>query len=374
MSQHYAPQSSGDEVHKKLVDLGFSIETDEDLTTAICAFQQQRGLVVDGYPGPVTCRALEEAGHQLGHRVLNFLPNNTMFGDDVCALQESLQELGFYTSRIDGIFGPVSHVSLTNYQREFGLTADGICGPATLQSLSRLGRRVTGGSPSAIMEQEIVRRSGPRLSGKRIIINPNCSNLQKELRSIVDPSLMETALEIVWDVANRIEGRMTALGVETFITHPRGTTIKPGDAAEMSNRVDGDLLLTLECDAYPNENAHGCATFYFGTDLSGVSAVGKLLADTVVREIAARANLLDCRAHGRSWDILRLTKMPSVTIAMGYITNEQDRLILLSPAGRDHLAEAIVVAIKRLYLMNEDTISTGAFSFGELLAVEKNAL
>src|SRR5258708_37302459 len=62
--------------------------------------------------------------------------------------------------------------ALSSYQREYGLYPDGICGPETLRSLYFLGSRVTGGSPHAIREEELVRRSGPRLSGKRIIIDP----------------------------------------------------------------------------------------------------------------------------------------------------------------------------------------------------------
>lgn len=371
MSMPHDPAPSAD-VRKQLIELGFVINPDDDLTTAICAFQQQRGLVVDGWAGPMTRRAIKEAGHQLGSRVLNFVPTNIMYGDDVAALQESLQELGFYTSRVDGVFSSSTHIALINYQRDFGLTADGICGPATLQSLSRLGRRITGGSPSAIMEQEVVRRSGPRLSGKRIILNPNFINTTSEYGAMMAAELRDPHDEIVWDIANRIEGRMTALGVESFITHPRGSDIAPEKAAEMANRVDGDLVITLECDAYPNEKANGCATFFFGSKGTKVSAVGQLLAEFISREMVARTGLTDCRTHGRTWDVLRLTRMPSVCVSMGYITNPHDRALLLDPEARDRIAEAIVVAVKRLYLMNEDTLSTGSFTFAELLEVEQN--
>ena len=66
----------------------------------------------------------------------------------------------------------MTHNALMSYQREYGMAPDGICGPETLRSLYFLGSRVTGGSIHAIREEELVRRSGPRLSGKRIIIDP----------------------------------------------------------------------------------------------------------------------------------------------------------------------------------------------------------
>jgi len=140
----------------------------------------------------------------------------------------------------------------------------------------------------------------------------------------------------------------------------------------MANRVDGDIVITLECDVYPNDKANGCATFFFGNGEGKVSAVGQLLAEFINREIVARTGLTDCRSHGRTWDVLRLTRMPSVSVSMGYITTLMIGHWLLDPEARDRIAEAIVVAVKRLYLMNEDTLSTGSFTFAELLEVEKN--
>ena len=164
-----------------------------------------------------------------------------------------------------------------------------------------------------------------------------------------------------------------ALGVETFLTHPRGGDISSDNAAQMANQVDGDWMITMECDVYPNDLANGMATFFFRNSRGKVSAIGKLLAQFVQREVVARTGLTDCRSHGRTWDVLRLTRMPSICASLGYITNPHNRQLLMSADGRDAIAEGIVVAVKRLYLMNEDTLSTGAFTFAELLEVERNS-
>ena len=148
---------------------------DDDLDHAVRAFQQHRGLLVDGIVGEATYRALKEASYRLGARTLNHQFGAPMFGDDVATLQARLQDLGFYTDMVDGHFGLQTHNALMSYQREYGLYPDGICGPETLRSLYFLGSRVTGGSPHAIREEELVRtlraaavrqadhhRSGPR--------------------------------------------------------------------------------------------------------------------------------------------------------------------------------------------------------------------
>ncbi len=52
------------------------------------------------------------------------------------------------------------------------MTPDGVCGPETLRALRQLGRKVTGGRPHLLREQELLRRAGPRMRGKRIVIDP----------------------------------------------------------------------------------------------------------------------------------------------------------------------------------------------------------
>lgn len=80
--------------------------------------------------------------------------------------------------------------------------------------------------------------------------------------------------------------------------------------------------------------------------------------------------MLDCRTHPKTWDILRLTRCPAVRVEVGYLTNPDDRRSLLDPAFRDIVAEGVLIAVKRLYLLDKDDQPTGTFTFDELLRHE----
>ncbi|MGN6576453.1 MAG: peptidoglycan-binding protein, partial [Nocardioides sp.] len=111
---------------------------DEGLDRAVRAFQQQRGLSVDGAVGSATYRLLDEARWRLGDRLLTFSPGAVLAGDDVVALQQRLLDLGFKVGRVDGRFGHQTELAVRDFQRNVGVPPDGTCGPATLKALSRL--------------------------------------------------------------------------------------------------------------------------------------------------------------------------------------------------------------------------------------------
>ncbi len=342
------------------------MEFDDQLDAAVRAFQQQRGLIVDGIVGAVTLRSLNDARWRIGDRMLAYSLSAPMTGDDVLALQERLAELGYNTGQTDGVFGPKTDSCVREFQRDRGLPDDGVFGPDTFKELTRMGRMVTGGRAQFLREQQIARKRGPGLRGKRIVIDPAFGGV--DTGWVVDGV---SARDLVFDIARRLEGRMTATGMETFLT--RGVRENPtsSDRAEVANAVNADLMISLSMDGSRCNLAQGIATFHFGTDYGSSSTLGETLAELIQRELVARTGFVDCRVQHRPWDILRLTQMPAVRIDLGYLTNAGNRAALQRDAFRDTVADGILVAVKRLYLDGRDEPHTGTFTFSDLLAYER---
>lgn len=339
---------------------------DDSVERAVRAFQQRRGMLVDGVVGPQTFRALDGARWLLGDRILLHTPGHLLSGDDVAALQERLSSLGYPCGRVDAIFGVETDEALRDFQRGIGLQPDGVAGPKTLRALAQLGRAVTGGAPHALREADRVRSAGPDLRGRVVVLDPGHS--QDDPGAVVG-ELREA--DVTLDLARRIEGRLAALGVQTVLT--RGLTGNPSqlERAELANELGADLLLSIHCEAQPGRSpAHGVATFFYGSPEGGSawSATGEQLASLVQREIVARTGLLDCRSHPRTWDVLRRTRMPAVRVEAGYLSHPDDARRLADPDFRDTVAEAVVVAVQRVYLTDQDEIPTGTLRLADVLA------
>ena len=318
----------------------------------IRSFQQERGLHVTGDLNDATQRALEEARWKLGDRSLYLQSSSMMRGDDVAALQSRLTEMGFHCGRVDGLFGQMTEAAVKEFQKSVGTKVDGKCGPATIIALLRLTKIVSGGAPGALRESAVQKNRGPALANKVIVL---------------DPASEEYEREIVYDIAQRIEGRLLALGASVFLT--RGTNNNPSEVERITftNQNNADLLISLHVDSHENSAARGVATFFYGSDQHGVhSIVGERFASLVQREICARTDFLNCRTHAKTWDSLRLTKAPAVRVDLGYATNESDAGRLSRPDFRDTIAESFIIAIQRLYLSAEDDAKTGTLRISDL--------
>jgi N-acetylmuramoyl-L-alanine amidase len=334
---------------------------DEACDSAVRHFQQSRGLTVDGIVGAGTWNSLEEAAWQLGDRVLD-VASPLLRGDDVTVLQHRLLQLGFAVGLVDGFFGPVTSAALAEFQSNMGLPADGVAGPSVFKALERLSPVVSGGRADALRDQERLREAGPRLAGKLVVIDPS--------RGGDDPGAQVDGLteaEVMFSLATTLADRLAEAGVGTLLTRDRGSNPDSSERAQFANSHHADVLLSLHVDRTDSPAANGVATYFYGSDWHPVrSVVGEQLAELINKEICARTRMGNNRSHPKSWDLLRFTAMAAVQIDLGYLGNAGDAGRLAEPQFLDSVAEAIVVAIQRLYLAGDDDAKTGYLTLAML--------
>jgi len=341
---------------------------DEATENAVRAFQQSRGIGVDGLVGSETWQALDGARWKLGARTLYHSVPTSLVGEDVRALQERLLEMGFDSGRADAIYGPRTARAVAQFQREVGLTPDGSCGPQTMKALRRLGRKVVGGRPQWLREAEAFRQSGSSLVGKTIVIDPGHGGVEDLGVIVPDGQLRWTEADLAFDFATRLEGRLLAAGMRVHLTRgPSPAQPMTGqERAALANSLGADLFISMHLDGQETPAADGVATYHYGTGNGLTSTVGERLANLVQREIVVRTGLRDCRIHAKTWELLRLTQMPAVRVDLGYLTSPTDRARLIDPAFREQVVEAVLAAVQRMYFPVEADVPTGSIDVRQL--------
>ena len=129
------PGSNGPEVtrlQKKLKELAlYNAAVDGNYgpitKQSVINYQLAKGLVADGWAGPITQGALYS---QKASPIKHPLGINSR-GAEVVYLQQRLRAKGLYHDALDGHFGPITKASVKELQRRHHLSMDGYVGPIT---------------------------------------------------------------------------------------------------------------------------------------------------------------------------------------------------------------------------------------------------
>jgi N-acetylmuramoyl-L-alanine amidase len=312
---------------------------------AVRRFQRARHLPADGIVGSETWRALVDAGHGLGSRLL-WHSRRMMRGDDVRELQHRLNQLGFDAGAEDGIFGPLARAAVEDFQRNTGLPVDGIVGPATLSALRRLRREhQSGGIGVRAREREWLRHlTGRTLAGARILVDPSHGPNDP---GHIGPSGV-TEADVAWQVSSRLHARLVARGAHVVLSRGPGSNPSGSDRARLANEQGVHVAVSVGVNALDNPQARGSSTYYFGAP-HFVSEGGYRLATLVQDHITAADWRPDCRVHPMTWSILRETRMPTIVTEPGFITSPHDEQQLADPSRQDALADALVEALAQFF-------------------------
>lgn len=304
------------DLHQRLAGCDQAVDTDEPdefgraTEQAVRAFQEARGLRVDGIVGRETWAALVESGYALGDRLL-YVRRPMLRGDDVLELQHRLNALGFDAGRDDGIFGTDSARALMEFQGAAGLPPDGICGASTIGALDRVGSFAAG---SAAALRERLRAGPPRLGGRRIFVasTPGLAAIGDRVVKL----LLDRGAVAVHDASG---GDDSAIAAE-------------------ANQFGADLFLALRAGTAAG---HRCAYFASARFRSEVGAAVATEIDASLRTVLpARSGV-----EGKAYAVLRETRMPAVVCEPVNGDDVEEMRTLVARAG--DVGQAVVVGVRR---------------------------
>lgn len=295
----------------------------EETQDVVKAFQTARNLAVNGVVNREVWQALEEAGYRFGSRLL-WLTLKPFRGDDVLHLQTRLNQLGFNVGKEDGIYSTQLDNAVKAFQMQQGLHADGLVGEVTA---TQLEAACIGHQPQSALaihreQQGFKHLARGGLSGLTIVLDPASNTIEGVDR--------DTVSGLTWDIVHTLQSRLSIAGAKTHIT--RGPLSDPSNEsrAKTANNAGGDLLVSVALSGSDDPLMTGANAYYYQSATTAgskyVSKVGYTFASALlqgVQDLEHQAGLFG-RAHttaGKSWTLLRATRMVAVVIEPGYITH-----------------------------------------------------
>ncbi|MBN1360626.1 MAG: N-acetylmuramoyl-L-alanine amidase [Sedimentisphaerales bacterium] len=142
-------------------------------------------------------------------------------------------------------------------------------------------------------------------------------------------------------VARKVAAELQRRGLTVTMTRSDDRYPELEERADIANRRDVDLFVSIHCDSAPNSGAQGF-TLYVA---EGASSEALAAARAIAGAMAATGS--DSRGINRAdYRVLVRTRSPAVLIELGYLSNAQEEARLRSSAYQDRLAAAIAAGIE----------------------------
>ena len=158
--------------------------------------------------------------------------------------------------------------------------------------------------------------------------------------------------DINLDISLKLKNLLLQNGSTVFMPRETDVFSKPLDRAKYANSMGADLFVSIHCNSYKLDTAHGTETWYY----TG-SAEGERLADLIQTRLVSRLGLTDRGVKdNKTYIVLNSTSMPAVLVETAFISNPQEKELLSNNGFRSHVAQAIFEGINAYNNLNDETV------------------
>ena len=294
-------------VQNRLNSLGYNAGTADGYygngtRTAVINFQTAKGLDADGDVGPTTWNALFNTSNSGGSgysRILK-LTSPLMYGEDIRAVQNKLNSLGYNAGTADGYYGNDTRTAVISFQTARGIDIDGEVGPTTWKTLFNTSTSGGNGSTSNI---------------RKVFIDPGHGG--------TDPGASGNGLyekEVVLSISKKVRNILISKGFEVELSRSTDQYVSLSDRAAQANAWDADLFVSIHCNSATSSSANGTECYTYPTANTSTKSLSKNMASALASKLG-----LTNRGHKEAnFAVLRLSNMPAILIETAFINNAND--------------------------------------------------
>ncbi len=141
------------------------------------------------------------------------------------------------------------------------------------------------------------------------------------------------------DTARRLRAILSEAGLRTVMTRNDDSFISLGRRVAIGNAQSNAIFVSVHFNSGKRRGAHGFETYYYSKRSASLAAA---IHSRVNRQTWNTENR---GLRRRGFFVIRKTRIPSVLVEGGFLTNPSEGSKILQPANRQLLAQAIASGI-----------------------------
>lgn len=142
------------------------------------------------------------------------------------------------------------------------------------------------------------------------------------------------------DTAARLETKLKSLGYQTVMTRRSDYFISLPQRVSTANRYKNGIFVSIHYNYTWKQHVSGLETFYSNEE-------SKRLAQLVQSSLIRRTRTVDRSAKYARFYVIRNTRLPSILVEGGFVSNAAERDRMKSGWFRESIAQGIADGIQR---------------------------
>lgn len=141
------------------------------------------------------------------------------------------------------------------------------------------------------------------------------------------------------DVALLVAKKLRAAGYHVIMTRDGDYFVTLGGRCAIANAHRDAAFICIHFNSATRAGANGIETYYYRSDSAGLAA-------NIHRQVVGKTTSDNRGIRRRGFYVLRNTKIPSILVECGFLTNPTEARLALDSSYRDRLATAIAAGVE----------------------------
>ncbi|MEB1810190.1 MAG: SH3 domain-containing protein [Bacillaceae bacterium] len=175
------------------------------------------------------------------------------------------------------------------------------------------------------------------LAGRTIVIDPGHGGS--------DPGAVGNGLrekDITLRVSLELQKKLEAAGAKVVMTRTTDSFVSVNKRFEIANASNGHSFVSIHTNSLSNSQAHGTETFW---NRSHQHADSQKLAQVAQKHLVQQLHTRDRGVKEGSFAVVRYTRIPSILVELGFITNPNDANMMKQDRFYEDASEALLRAL-----------------------------